>query len=221
MVPRCVVCRTELPADPVHCPRCETPHHADCWEYTGGCAIYGCAANRAAPPLRSPPVAWAPGERWRGALFGALVAFSTVACLFAALLRDGSSGLVAGVCGLAAGVAGACTGACVRGVEDTGNLFFWGAAGPGFGAWVLTLTLSLFSSHSNLAAAPVMLVAFLIAGLLMCPISLPLAYLIARFNDPRFKSPARQIRWAATALLAMLCVLYAVTTGLFFLPVIY
>ena len=24
------------------CPRCDTAHHHDCWEYMGGCSIYGC-----------------------------------------------------------------------------------------------------------------------------------------------------------------------------------
>ena len=24
------------------CERCETPHHADCWDYAGGCALFGC-----------------------------------------------------------------------------------------------------------------------------------------------------------------------------------
>ena len=24
------------------CETCDTPHHKDCWEYTGGCAIFGC-----------------------------------------------------------------------------------------------------------------------------------------------------------------------------------
>jgi hypothetical protein len=26
------------------CPRCEAPHHADCWDYNGGCAIFGCGS---------------------------------------------------------------------------------------------------------------------------------------------------------------------------------
>jgi len=41
------------------CPRCETPHHRDCWDYTGGCAIFGCKrvpARRAAAPVRLPAV---------------------------------------------------------------------------------------------------------------------------------------------------------------------
>ena len=24
------------------CSVCNTPHHRDCWEYVGGCSIYGC-----------------------------------------------------------------------------------------------------------------------------------------------------------------------------------
>lgn len=30
------------------CPQCRTPHHEDCWKYSGGCAIFGCAARRTA-----------------------------------------------------------------------------------------------------------------------------------------------------------------------------
>lgn len=29
------------------CPRCDTPAHRDCWEYVGGCAIFGCTAESA------------------------------------------------------------------------------------------------------------------------------------------------------------------------------
>lgn len=28
------------------CPRCETPHHADCWAAGGGCTTFGCEASR-------------------------------------------------------------------------------------------------------------------------------------------------------------------------------
>lgn len=38
----CPVCACPIEGDPVTCPRCATPHHADCWEYSGGCAIFGC-----------------------------------------------------------------------------------------------------------------------------------------------------------------------------------
>jgi len=39
---RCPVCATLVGADPIHCTRCENPHHRDCWEFSGGCAIFGC-----------------------------------------------------------------------------------------------------------------------------------------------------------------------------------
>lgn len=41
----CPVCGDELEADPRRCPRCETPHHPDCWEYVPGCAIFACASG--------------------------------------------------------------------------------------------------------------------------------------------------------------------------------
>lgn len=28
----------------MQCPRCRTPHHQDCWDQKGGCAVYGCEA---------------------------------------------------------------------------------------------------------------------------------------------------------------------------------
>ena len=39
---RCIVCGDPVlgPARP--CERCEAPHHPECWEYSEGCAVYGC-----------------------------------------------------------------------------------------------------------------------------------------------------------------------------------
>lgn len=48
--PTCKVC-----GDPIDSPRhvlcetCRAPHHADCWEFIGGCSIYGCRGKRAVP----------------------------------------------------------------------------------------------------------------------------------------------------------------------------
>jgi hypothetical protein len=39
----CKVCNEPIDAGPVlTCAVCRTPHHRDCWEYVGGCSIYGC-----------------------------------------------------------------------------------------------------------------------------------------------------------------------------------
>jgi hypothetical protein len=39
----CQVCGTSpTPQETVLCDRCGAPHHAECWEYNGGCAIFGC-----------------------------------------------------------------------------------------------------------------------------------------------------------------------------------
>jgi len=46
---RCPVCATAVEHDEVVCPRCQTPHHRECWEYTGGCAIFGCDGLRWRP----------------------------------------------------------------------------------------------------------------------------------------------------------------------------
>ena len=38
----CPICGEEIGMAPVVCDNCHTPHHWDCWEYNGGCAIYSC-----------------------------------------------------------------------------------------------------------------------------------------------------------------------------------
>lgn len=38
----CEVCGTELRERVVHCARCRTPHHEECWTYTGECSTYAC-----------------------------------------------------------------------------------------------------------------------------------------------------------------------------------
>lgn len=49
----CPVCGEPPSGDVVQCPRCGTPHHRDCWEYTGGCALYACEDGIAPPRERS------------------------------------------------------------------------------------------------------------------------------------------------------------------------
>lgn len=46
--PHCPVCGDVLAETPRRCPRCDTPHHPECWDYLPGCAVFGCAD--AAPP---------------------------------------------------------------------------------------------------------------------------------------------------------------------------
>ncbi len=43
----CPVCGSSISGAVRVCGRCDTPHHAECWEYVGDCAIFGC---RARPP---------------------------------------------------------------------------------------------------------------------------------------------------------------------------
>lgn len=53
----CLICAQPI-ADPTQmsCTTCETPHHKDCWEYNGRCALFGCGGARA----RELPVAARP-----------------------------------------------------------------------------------------------------------------------------------------------------------------
>lgn len=58
---RCPVCACPIeedsPEDPVfECPRCSTPHHEDCWEFNGGCAVYAC--RDAEPPAEVEMESW-------------------------------------------------------------------------------------------------------------------------------------------------------------------
>ena len=42
----CPVCNDHIDEEPTLCPRCHTPHHKDCWDYSDGCAIFGCDEKR-------------------------------------------------------------------------------------------------------------------------------------------------------------------------------
>jgi hypothetical protein len=40
--PICGVCGDLIQGPSTACPQCETPHHAECWQYNEGCTVYGC-----------------------------------------------------------------------------------------------------------------------------------------------------------------------------------
>lgn len=42
----CRVCGDGIGADVVFCRDCQTPHHFDCWSWSGKCSIYGCGGTR-------------------------------------------------------------------------------------------------------------------------------------------------------------------------------
>ena len=45
---KCTICGEGFNGRPaVLCRNCGTPHHADCWQYNGGCSIFGCNCRRA------------------------------------------------------------------------------------------------------------------------------------------------------------------------------
>jgi hypothetical protein len=39
---QCLVCGSEMTEGIVHCAKCGTPHHEECWRYTGECSTYAC-----------------------------------------------------------------------------------------------------------------------------------------------------------------------------------
>jgi hypothetical protein len=45
----CQICGEQIEHELVHCRRCKTPHHEDCWEYFGGCSTFGCGETRYTP----------------------------------------------------------------------------------------------------------------------------------------------------------------------------
>lgn len=51
---RCLVCGEGLLTDLVYCRRCKTPHHRECWEYSGGCSTYGCRETQFLVPQHLP-----------------------------------------------------------------------------------------------------------------------------------------------------------------------
>lgn len=42
----CPVCCGDLDLQVVFCARCATPHHGECWQFTGVCAIYACGSGQ-------------------------------------------------------------------------------------------------------------------------------------------------------------------------------
>lgn len=54
----CPVCGEALEGRPVLlCTACGTPHHADCWNYGRGCAVFACGERTARPPAPLPMAA--------------------------------------------------------------------------------------------------------------------------------------------------------------------
>lgn len=51
----CTVCGCKiLEGATVSCPRCDIPHHEDCWNYNGGCGVYACNPNTKAVAVAKP-----------------------------------------------------------------------------------------------------------------------------------------------------------------------
>ncbi len=42
----CPICGTALKTGRVECRRCRTPHHRECWDYNGRCAMFACGEPR-------------------------------------------------------------------------------------------------------------------------------------------------------------------------------
>jgi hypothetical protein len=42
----CPVCAAAMEEAVVHCDKCRTPHHAECWTYVGQCSTYACKGKR-------------------------------------------------------------------------------------------------------------------------------------------------------------------------------
>lgn len=51
----CQVCGDVIETDLVWCRRCRTPHHRDCWEFTGVCSVYACGETEFVEANGRPP----------------------------------------------------------------------------------------------------------------------------------------------------------------------
>lgn len=51
----CQICGDDITTDMVFCRRCKTPHHQECWQYYGSCAVYGCQEQRFVVPKLAGP----------------------------------------------------------------------------------------------------------------------------------------------------------------------
>ena len=50
---RCAASRSRTWCGEVACSICGSPHHADCWDFNGGCSVFGCTGS-APSPRRKP-----------------------------------------------------------------------------------------------------------------------------------------------------------------------
>ena len=61
----CPVCGGELSFEVITCQDCHTPHHKECWDYVGHCAIFGChQSERALIPRENNALALSKVSRW-------------------------------------------------------------------------------------------------------------------------------------------------------------
>jgi hypothetical protein len=56
----CKVCGDEIHEQMVVCRRCKTPHHLDCWQYTGSCSVFGCRETKYLQPAVGEPLSRPP-----------------------------------------------------------------------------------------------------------------------------------------------------------------
>jgi hypothetical protein len=86
---RCPICGTQIEDKSTNCEHCGILYHADCWEYSGKCAVYGCGAT--APTEQPKPLPrtdsgglWVLGTRaW---ILAGLIPFSLITGNVAILL---------------------------------------------------------------------------------------------------------------------------------------
>ena len=61
----CPVCGSELNDEVITCHDCQTPHHKECWDYVGHCAIFGChQSEKALVPREDSTLALSKVSRW-------------------------------------------------------------------------------------------------------------------------------------------------------------
>ena len=57
----CIICQSALDDTVLACPECSARYHQECWDYNGGCGVYGCSQTPETEGLTSLEI---PASHW-------------------------------------------------------------------------------------------------------------------------------------------------------------